>query len=280
MSTNNSTSTFASYAFGHSENETRRLQAQSRLFNPATRRLLEDAGLAPGMRVLDVGSGAGDVAMLASDLVGPRGEVVGIDSNPLILETARKRAAAAGLENVTFIEGDITKAVPDGPFDAAVGRCVLFFVADQAAALRRIVDTVRPGGIVAFHEPGNASLRPDSRPPSPLLDRAWDWIIGGFEGAGLDTKMGLRVFSLFEEVGLPTPTMRLDAAVGGGPDWPGYDYIAETLRTILPLIVRHGVATEDEVGIDDFGARLRAEVVGNGGVITTWSFITAWARKP
>ena len=184
VSTNNSTSTFASYAFGHSENETRRLPAQSRLFNPATRRLLVDAGLAPGMRMLDVGSGAGDVAMLASDLVGPRGDVVGIDSNPLILETARKRAAAAGLENVTFIEGDITKAVPDGPFDAAVGRCVLFFVADPAAALRRIVDTVRPGGIVAFHEPGNASLRPDSRPPSPLLDRAWDWIIGGSRERG------------------------------------------------------------------------------------------------
>ncbi len=271
--------TFITYAFGHSEAETRRLQAQSRLFNPATRRLLEEAGIGPGMRVLDVGSGAGDVALLAAELVGPGGEVVGVDANPAILETARARARAAGQTHVSFLEGDITSAVPDGPFDAAVGRCVLFFLADPAAALRRVAGAVRPGGAVAFQEPGNATLRPDALPPSPLLDRAWDWILEAYRRAGLDWHMGLRLFPLFTEAGLPVPRMRLDAAVGGGPDWEGYDYIAETLRAILPLILKHGVATAEEVGIDTFGARLREEVVGPGGVMTTWSFVTAWARK-
>lgn len=125
--------TFATYAFGHSEAETRRLQAQSRLFSSTARRLLEEAGITAGMRVLDVGSGAGDVALLAADLVGPGGEVIGVDANPVILETARARAREAKLANVSFLEGDITSAVPDGPFDAAVGRCVLFFLADPAA---------------------------------------------------------------------------------------------------------------------------------------------------
>ena len=61
----------AQYLFGHSEEETRRLLLQGRLFNPYTRRLLEDAGITSGMKVLDVGSGAGDVALLAAELVGP-----------------------------------------------------------------------------------------------------------------------------------------------------------------------------------------------------------------
>jgi ubiquinone/menaquinone biosynthesis C-methylase UbiE len=271
--------TFATYAFGHSEAETRRLQAQSRLFSSTARRLLEEAGITAGMRVLDVGSGAGDVALLAADLVGPGGEVIGVDANPVILETARARAQEAGLANVSFLEGDITSTVPDGPFDVAVGRCVLFFLADPAAALRRVVGTVRPGGAVAFQEPGNATLRPDALPPSPLLDQAWTWILEAYRRAGLDSRMGLRLFPLFAEAGLPAPRMRLDAAVGGGSNWEGYDYIAETLRAILPLIVTHGVATAEEVGTDSFGARLREEVLGQGGVITTWSFVTAWARK-
>ena len=59
----------ASYLFGHSDAETRRLRVQAQLFNPSTHRMLVDAGVAPGMRVLDVGSGAGDVALLVAELV-------------------------------------------------------------------------------------------------------------------------------------------------------------------------------------------------------------------
>ena len=59
------------YLMGRSEAETRRLMAQHRLYGPFTRRLLEDAGIEEGMKVLDVGSGAGDVALLAAELVGP-----------------------------------------------------------------------------------------------------------------------------------------------------------------------------------------------------------------
>jgi ubiquinone/menaquinone biosynthesis C-methylase UbiE len=271
--------TFASYAFGHSDDETRRLQTQAQLFGSSTRRLLVEAGISPGMRVLDVGSGAGDVALLVAELVGPGGEVVGVDTNPLILETARARAQAARLANVSFVAGEIARSVPDGSFDAAVGRCVLFFLADPGAGLRRVVSALRPGGVVAFQEPGNATLRPDALPTCPLLERAWDWILEAYRRAGLDWRMGLRLFPLFVEAGLPAPRMRLDAAVGGGSAWEGYDYIGSTLRAILPLIVSHGVATAEEVGVDSFGARLREEVVGQGSVVTTWSFVTAWARK-
>jgi SAM-dependent methyltransferase len=232
------------------------------------------------MKVLDVGSGAGDVALLAAELVGPDGTVVGADSNPLILKTARKRVRAAGLENTSFVSTDISRLALDEDFDAVVGRCVLFFLTDPAAVLRRLASHVRPGGIVAFQEPGNATLRPDALPPSPLLEQTWERIVETYRRAGMDLKMGLRLFPLFSEAGLPAPQMRLDAAVGGGPEWAGYGYIASMLRTLLPLIEKFGVARAEEVGIDTFEERFREEVVSRGGVVSTWSFITAWARLP
>ena len=81
---------------GRSAEEERRLQRQARLPDPITRRLFEAAGIGSGMRVLDLGSGAGDVAMLLAGLVGPTGRVVGVDDNPAILETARRPRARAG----------------------------------------------------------------------------------------------------------------------------------------------------------------------------------------
>ena len=65
------------YVLGHSDGELARLNAQARLIDPITRQFLRDAGIIPGMRVLDVGCGAGDVTFLAADLVGGAGEVVG-----------------------------------------------------------------------------------------------------------------------------------------------------------------------------------------------------------
>jgi ubiquinone/menaquinone biosynthesis C-methylase UbiE len=64
---------------GHSERELDRLSIRARMYEPFTRQLFREAGLLPGMRVLDVGCGSGDVALLASELVGPTGAVVGID---------------------------------------------------------------------------------------------------------------------------------------------------------------------------------------------------------
>ena len=82
------------YLFGHSQAETGRLLRQAKMFGPHTRRLFEDAGILPGMKVLDVGTGAGDVAFIVADLVGRDGTVVGIDTNAELLATARQRADA------------------------------------------------------------------------------------------------------------------------------------------------------------------------------------------
>jgi SAM-dependent methyltransferase len=265
------------YLFGQSAGETERLRLQAAMFAPYTARFLEDAGISAGMKVLDVGTGAGDVALLAAGLVGQQGTVVGIDFNAELIETARARAAAAGSENVSFVVGDAASAELDRDFDAVVGRCVLFFARQPAALVRRLACHVRDGGIVAFQEPANATLAPMSLPRSELLERLWEWILETYRRAGMDLYMGLRLCSIFTQAGLAAPEMHLDAAVGGGPDWPGYEYMARLVRTILPQITKLGVATEEEVGIGTLAGRLRAEI-GDGGAAVTWGFITAWAQ--
>jgi ubiquinone/menaquinone biosynthesis C-methylase UbiE len=140
------------YILGRSEAEAQRLMLQSRIFDRFTRRFLADAGIAPGMTVLDVGSGAGDVAFAAADLVGPTGRVIGADLNPAILETARARAAAEGRDNVAFVVGDCRGAALPDDVDAAVGRFVLFYTGDVSETLQAVVARVKPGGAVAFAE--------------------------------------------------------------------------------------------------------------------------------
>ena len=83
------------YLFGQLAGEAERLRLQARMFARYTARFLEDAGISPGMKVLDVGTGAGDVALLVAGLVGREGTVVGIDFNSELIETAQARAATA-----------------------------------------------------------------------------------------------------------------------------------------------------------------------------------------
>src|SRR5882757_4383074 len=141
------------YALGYTNAEHERLIRQAARIAPVTERLFREAGIGPGQRVLDIGSGVGDVAILAARLVGPSGEVVGIERDPKSIARARARVTEARLHNVSFNQSDAGE-IPDGkPFDAVVGRFILMFLPDPVAALRSISRSIRPGGVFAFQEP-------------------------------------------------------------------------------------------------------------------------------
>jgi len=268
------------YLMGRGEAETRRLISQSKLYGRFTRRLLEDAGVEKGMKVLDIGTGAGDLALMAAEMVGPTGSVLGVDQDPQVLKAASARAEAARLDNIWFYAGDFRQGVPgDGPFDAVVGRLVLLYVPEPAEALRGLVDRLGPGGVAAFGEFNFVAESALAHPPSPLWETMWDWMRAVIRKGGLDPATGYNLRRTFLHAGLPEPEMNLCSPVGGGPDWPGYDYAAESLRSMLPLIVKLGIATEEEVEIDTLARRLRAETVAADGVVKAPDLLDAWARK-
>jgi SAM-dependent methyltransferase len=269
----------AIYAPGYSEEERRRLIEQADFFGGFTKRLFVDAGIGPGMRVLDVGCGVGDVSLLVASLVGPEGAVSGVDSDPLALGHARERVSAIGLTNVDFIEGDIRDLTFDEPFDAAVGRLILMYLADPADTLDHITDLLRPGGVVAFQE---LTLTESglTYPEAPLLQRTGTLINETFRRAGVEMEMGLKLYPAFIAAGLPAPDMRAERPIGGGPDFPGYRWMAQTTRSILPLMEQFGVANAEDVDVETLHERLRDEVAGSGGVVGMPTLMGAWARKP
>ena len=267
----------AEYTMGRSESETERLIEQSQLYNDITRRFFLRSGIAKGMKVLDVGSGAGDVALTLAEFVGSEGSVVGVDVNPDILKTAQARADAAGFSNIEFIAGDTrTLELPDD-FDAVVGRLVLMYMADPADALRHLATHLRPGGIAAFQEvdftPYNAVLHPDT----PLANKLIGWGRTVFERSGAHLEMGMDLYKAFVNADLPEPTLHFEAPMGGPEDWPGYEYLTNSFRSLVLLLEAYGIATADEVDIDTLAERIQVEVATSKRPIMLPPHITAYA---
>lgn len=267
------------YVLGHSQREIDRLKAQARLIDPVTKHFFREAGIEQGMRVLDVGSGAGDVALLAADLVGASGTVVGVDRVSLAIEEARKRVIALSLKNVTFHLGDPADLAFDRPFDAVVGRYVLQFQQDPAAMLRKVASHVRPGGVVVFHEIDWGGV--GSFPPAPTFDRACQWGAETLRLHGTETRMGANLYRTFVDAGLAPPTLRLEALLGGGPNAIDVlTMLAGLIETLLPEMERLGVAAVADVGIATLLERMSAEVEHCRSIVIGHNQIAAWSRVP
>ena len=211
----------ARYTMGRTQGEEERLIQQSQLYDAITRRFFREAGISSGMKVLDIGSGAGDVAMTAAELVGPEGAVVGVDVNADILETAQARAQEAGLTNVEFVAGDARTLELGNDFDALTGRLVLMYMADPADALKQLATRLRPGGIVAFQEADFTPYRQMERPDTPVANNLINWVLEVFERSGAHIDMGFGLYRAFVEAGLPEPYIALRVS-GRRPRWLGW----------------------------------------------------------
>ncbi|MGI5241921.1 class I SAM-dependent methyltransferase [Dactylosporangium sp. CA-139066] len=268
------------YALARAQEEYDRLARQAAFLRGTTERLLRAAGVGPGMRVLDVGSGAGDVALLAAELVGPGGEVVGVDVDGAALRVARGRAEALGLRHVRFVEGNADGAEVGDGFDAAVGRLVLMYRADPAEAVRRIAERVRPGGVVAFQElDQDPAITARSLPEETLWNEIGVQVVETFRRAGMQVRMGRQLFGAFLAAGLPAPAMLDEALTGGGPDFAGYAWLAGVARALAPVMAKTGVADPERLGLDTLAERIRDDAVARNAVVWTPAFVGAYARR-
>jgi len=263
------------FGTGFGQEELDRLEAQGAAIAPATRMIFAEAGIRPGMRVLDIGCGAGDVAFVAADLVGPGGSVVGVDHSPDALARARLRAGQRGLAQVQFVEGDIHDPAPGGPFDAMVARLVLMWVPDPAELLRRQATALRPGGLVVPVEADMSPMR--SVPEIPLVTQVKSWLVEAFARAGM-SMLGPRLWAIAEEAGL-RPRGMIGVLPHFGPgDEVGLAFLVESLRVAEPLIVGTGVATAEEIGMDTFEQRMRDESERTHPLVgTPYMLLSAWA---
>jgi 2-polyprenyl-3-methyl-5-hydroxy-6-metoxy-1,4-benzoquinol methylase len=266
------------YALGYSEDEAHRLTRQAAFFEDLTADVLRRAGIGPGMHVLDLGCGVGDVSLLASRMVGQSGAVLGIDRAASSVETARRRAGIIGAGNVRFEIADLETFNSAEMFDAVIGRLVLLYQPDPSATLRRFRNFLRPNGIIAFQE---TDIETSSQvPASETFSRVRSWILAGFKTGCAELNMGSRLLSTFLNAGLQRPTMIAASRVESGPDSQVYASMAQIVQSLLPLLERTGAATIEEVAIDTLADRLRQDAVKNESVTFPPRLVGAWSRLP
>jgi SAM-dependent methyltransferase len=266
-----------SYILGHSNRELRRLMLQAENLRPITTRLLREVGLTKGMRVVDLGCGAGDVAMLAAEMVGPTGAVVGIDRNAAAIAMARERARAAGHTNIEFMEGDASEMIGSRDCDVAIGRYVLVHQSNPVALIRAAATHLRPGGVVAFHEVFLLGTW-WSFPLVPLWEDTSDLINRTFRSVVTCPDAGARMVEHFYNAGVELPRVFSETPVGGGPDSPLYSWAAETFRTLLPRAEEIGLLARGEIDIDKLEDHLRQAVTAVHAQIGFAHQHCGWAR--
>lgn len=265
----------ADYPLGYTDAEHERLISQAARMAPITERLFREAGIGLRQRVLDIGSGVGDVALLAAKLVGSAGEVVGVERDAKSIARARVRAAEVGARNISFIHAEVSDVPAGDPFDAVVGRFILMFLPDPAAVLRSLSRLVRPGGILVFQEPSWVPVLALLK-PLPVWSAVASLIHETFLCAGANPELGVQLYTVFENAGLPGPSMYAEMVMG--KDQSIAEWYYDLLRTLLPQMQQLNLPVETVGNLDTLLRRLQDAAVASNTVVSSPAFVGAWSR--
>ena len=264
------------YVLGNHPEELERLDRQAASIDRPTRMLMQAAGVRPGLRVLDLGTGLGHVARIAGELVGPGGSVVGLDESADALAVARSRAEAAGVRNVSFVQGDVRRWETPEPFDVVVGRLILFHLADPVAAVRHQLRHLRAEGTFLAVDFDIGSAR--AEPIVPLVAEAIGWVMQAFEAAGASPRIGARLGPILTQAGLNgVTTFGVQGYLRPG-DPTAAQVLVGVVRSLSGAIVEHGIATDEQLGLATLERRLVEAFAQADAVLLPPTVAGAWGR--
>jgi SAM-dependent methyltransferase len=232
------------------------------LLDPDTTALIEELGIAPGWRCLEVGAGAGSVALWMAERTGAAGEVLATDVSTIHMDGL----TAPGLE---VREHDIlSDPLPSGHFDLAHARLVVEHIGSQA--LKRMTAALRPGGwlIVESFDWVAITLHPRDEP----TERAGDALRAVMSGAGYDPEYGRKLVPELERIGLTDVAGRGRTAVHRGGD-PRGDFLRLSMEQLGPTLVGTG-----GLGEGDLAGALEA-LADPANTFVTPPMIAAWGMK-
>ena len=266
------------YILGSDDAEITRLQSQAAIIAEPTALLFQRGGIRPGMRVLDLGSGPGDVSFQVAEMVGAEGSVVGVEQDTAQIGVANQRRDRLGLTNVEFRNGDARSFVDEQAFDAAVCRLLLMHLPDAVDVLAHQMRNLRPGGvfIAIDYDMGGARALPEVE----LYSRIRDWLTAGFAHAKVDPFVGMRLPLLFRQAGYADV-----GSLGLQAFWPpdareASAYVVGVLRAMKDAVVASGGATEEEMDLDTLDERLADAIQAANAVFTVPTVVGGWGRRP
>lgn len=235
--------------------------------NPAnvpSTRFFAGIGLSATMRVLDVGCGNGDLTRMAAALVGPGGEVVGVDSSATALAAARAAPSDTRSASVRYELADLRGPLPAlGRFDAIIGRRVLMYLPDAAATLTRLADFAKPGTVLAFQEHARAAL-PAGAGDLPVHRRCYGMAWNTVAAEQGDVTLGYRLVDLVRAAGFAVEQGYSEGIVI--QPWQE-SFLPTLIRMMLPRMIERGVVRPHEVDPESLAEQLDDERHTAGGTI-------------
>ncbi|MFL5333853.1 MAG: class I SAM-dependent methyltransferase [Geminicoccaceae bacterium] len=213
----------------HLEGERARLALMSRLLDPMHRRHLDELGVRPGMRALEVGCGNGSISLWLTQRVGPAGHVVAVDLDLSLIDVAAP--------NLEPRQGDIGAGpIAPGGFDLVTARAVLHHVADADAAFRNLAASLAPGGRILLIEP---DFLPVSVAEPPEVKAFWDGWLAWSRAQGIDYHIGRTLAPRLAALGLEQVAGTAETAVyNGGSPWAAY--WIDTVTELRPRLAAEG----------------------------------------
>jgi ubiquinone/menaquinone biosynthesis C-methylase UbiE len=250
-----------------------RLRILHQLYGPGTRRVLLEAGLRRGMRVADLGCGVGMVTALLAELVGPEGQVVGIDSSGAQLAQARERLNSCGT-NTSFVEANATATgLPPESFDLVYCRFLLMHLPEPERALGEMRALLKPDGILVCEDGDLTSA--GSEPPSALSAFADLWRRLGPQ-RGVDYTRGRRLFQMVQDAGFPEPEISFNQPVKARGE--NKRLLELSVAEAGPAFIDAGLITAGELERTLVEMRCLAS---DGSVLAVMPRMTqVWARQP
>src|SRR5580704_15670225 len=184
--------------------------------------------------------------------------------------------AEAGLYNVKFAQTDIAEFSSDTPFDAVAGRFILQFLPDPVGVLLSLSEQVTPGGIIAFQEGSWAPFVLFSA-HLPLWSAGVSLLHEVAARSGVNVEMGPALYKVFQDAGLPAPTMRLEMELGHDPDFTRW--VSDVVSSVRPRIEKLGLPLEELGDLDTLQQRLQEEVASSNTVVPWIALVGAWCRR-
>jgi SAM-dependent methyltransferase len=255
--------------------ELERLQLQARVWEDAAEAFLDRIGVRPGARCLDLGCGAMGILGPLSRRAGPRGHVVGLDSDAKQLAAARHLVRQEGWANVEIVEGDAYDSrLPPESFDLVHVRFVFAPAGHDELLLREMLALAKPGGGIAIQEPDTQSWH--CIPPNAAYERLTQAIRSAFVTGGGDFDVGRRTRQLLSDHGVAD--VRVRGAVLALHD--RHPYMRSPLQFAASLrerILRGGMTATE---LDDTLAEVTRVIEDPATVVTTFTVTQVWGVKP